>query len=141
MPDVITAIPDLLRIVSPYAADDDWEALQTVPDDASIIVDVPGATPVAQVSVMAIAKMNNGDVVAGTVDLQLIEIATATDSRALDDGAPHTIVIGSAIEAALPTGRLSVLPGSHLRRFTVRLVGASAEVQAADLIKIYWRAS
>jgi hypothetical protein len=124
----------LLRTIVPVVADPDWETTQVAPDP-SICVDLTGVfdgAELPEIGLMFLAD-TGGNNVAGTVTIQPVEVTTSNDvDRA-------TIVVGGAVESALPTGRETLIPSGFRALFTVRLVSASVAIAAADRLKIFYR--
>lgn len=130
------AIPTRLRLLDPgLGADPDWSATQATPPD---LVDLGGKYEL--VAVTATARDGDGNVVAGTVDLQPVAY---WPKAVIDDGAGQQTDAGPLVEAgatdsAQPTGQPVLVDVRGVRQFTMRVAGL-AGLGAATTLSLWWR--
>lgn len=115
----------LLRTIeAPFSADPDYEAIQTAPDDL-----IPAAHASGTISIRVVAY-NGGDPVAGTFDLQPIEVSR-TDSSDVP-----TLVSGGYVHGGIPTGRRIDIPVSKGNLYGVRI--GNPDFTGADVVFVFW---
>jgi hypothetical protein len=128
----MAVLPTLLRRVQKADMPDaDWAATQVAPS-ASICANVQG---VQRMGVMFVAYA--GAVVStGTVDLQLVDVATTTPDAT---GATKTLVKASPVDSTVGVGAGLEYDVSASRLVTIRVAAESLAV-AVTHIDIYWNA-
>ena len=126
-------VPALLRLwLKASGADADFALGQTVPA-AGICVNVEG---VNVIGVTFVAYTAAGAVSTGTLSLQLIDVATPSQTT----GAPlATLITGSPIDTNVAIGAGLQYDVSGCRLVTIR-VAAEALAGPATFVRIFWRA-
>lgn len=114
-------------------ADDDWATLQTVPP-AAICVDVQGVNVLGATWVAY--EADGTTVSSGTLDLQLVDVATPAPQKGT---AFPTLITGAPVDAATPQGEGLQYDVSACRRVTLRVDGSALDGAAASVV-IFWRA-
>lgn len=109
--------------------EDDWSALQAVPENVERATIDPQTRATKDLFIVAVARDANGDVVTGTVSMQLVSIDLVGGLE---------VVGGAAVEAAVPTGAGVLLPSAGAHTCTIRVV-ATAGLAAAATLRIYMR--
>jgi hypothetical protein len=126
-------VPALLRTwIKADGADADFALGQTVPA-ASICVDVQG---VNRLGVTFVAYTALNVVSTGTLDLQLIDVATPSPYQGT---VLPTLITGSPIDAGVDIGEGLQYDVSACRLITIRVAGATLAA-GATYAQIFWRA-
>lgn len=114
----------VVRTILAPSSDTDWAALQAIPEGVELI----NVNGFEDVMVVVVALDGVGAPVAGTCGVQLVEHAIARDGRAL--------VIGAAIDAAVPYGTGLICPVSKVGLAAVRI---ASPTNSPAVLKIYMR--
>lgn len=110
-------------------AETDWAGLQAVPVDVERVEIDPAARATREVFIVAVARTAAGEVVTGTVSMQLVSI---------DQVGGVTVVSGSVVQVGVATGAGVVLPTGGAYTCTVRVVDTTG-LATATTLKIFMR--